>query len=180
MIDKKLLFKNDQIEIYDGQSEHIYYRGEECSCSFGSALTYNITSEIQLTQRGFIKNLWDVGKVVFLAAIESDEYTSRKIITSREAFEEIFITSIGAEIPPDFNFPEHFSRLVKEKGALPIFVNFAHLAVSRGLIECQERVIEKNFTSFYSDLEKLCELYGVRLEIDGGSIRIPTNTLPLN
>lgn len=166
--DKTLLFESESIQIYSGKSQFIYYQGFRASSQcFGTALTYNIKTPLELTEDRFIKSYCLVGSIVGAAAVEAKYYVAKEIITSRSSFDRSFVSA--DEVSENYELPDFFAQLAGSDEAI---ASFRSLALCRGLIKPDEAT--RSYESFVSDIAAVCESYGAEWYSAGAEIIIDT------
>jgi len=87
----KLFYTTPTMEVYGGESSTIFYRGFACATlDKPTKFTYNIKTQMQLTEDRSIQNIWDVKYIIREAILKSD-FNSKdiaSIIAAKGFFEE--------------------------------------------------------------------------------------------
>lgn len=109
LLDRQPRFKTEEIEVYDGNSQFVFYKGIRAGkvpAGSVSLFTYNIISDMQLTEDRTILYTWEVQNIVVRTVLEAtDRRFLRQVLV--EDNESMFETKIDYNSPytsasPDF------------------------------------------------------------------------------
>lgn len=167
---KELLFENESIQIFDGPSEVVYYQGFKASPNYGSELTYNVKSPIKLTEDRYIKELSQVGRILFFAALEASVDVSEKIITSNKSIERAFIGHYCHDVPESYEISDGLAAIISRKDAI---AGFFSLAISKGIAEEAPLTLEE----LVDEIDEICRAYGVSMLNESGMIKVDARKL---
>jgi hypothetical protein len=87
---ERLRFHNGHVQIFDAPSNHIYYRGIRVGDLQGSAMfTYNVTSEMTLTEDRTLKNMGSAMSLIHreIAKISDHQLIRRVLLAPKETVE---------------------------------------------------------------------------------------------
>lgn len=165
-LDKVCLYKDDRVEIYEGQSAVLYYKGIKAKeLSKPCQYTYNLLKHVDLTEDRLIAHEYQVDRELASCITKCTDATLVKtILNIEDSYFENDIDFYWAEGAPE----ETFKSI-----AAPLSVANKSVAAYYHKHEPVELGYEEKLANFMSDLRYLCEDYDV-------VIKEPTENIALH
>lgn len=158
-LDKDELFSDSSIEIYEGESDFIYYRGIRAKdLGTPSKFTYNITEYCALTEDRLLAYDFQVQRAINNAiASMDDKDIIRDIITDKDHYEsQLSMEHHTTSIPGDAFISVYSESRGRVNSRIHSYVS-AHT----------EPVVKKRLVrSFREKLDSLCEFHDLDYELD--------------
>lgn len=185
---KELIYSNNEIEIYEGSSNCMYYKGIKAKeLDKPSIYTYNILKSCTLTEDRLLCYDFELSYIINDAVIglgsEIPELT-KDIITAKDCFEATLSMDYYSNNTPTPEFLEvvkKVSEARKEDKEQPK-VNYSVQTLAARYTPKPEPTPQEKKEGFLSELNQLCEDYGVVwssilntckiLELSGGILDI--------
>lgn len=116
-----LLFTNDNIEIYEGNSEYLYYQGIRAKeLAQNSRFTYNIKSGCTLSEDRQVSNMHEAGLILANSFIKmGDRKLLERILENDEDYYENHINYTGVYLTPSEDF-----KCVVSDGDRGFYINY--------------------------------------------------------
>jgi hypothetical protein len=152
---KAKIYENEDIEIYEGRSEYIYYQGIRAKdLNKESKYTYNIKSYCTLTEDRLIAYDYRVNEYITKALVTMDDSDLAINILSASGFESK-VDFDDCEVKPSDTFLSLHRSLPEHKRNPTI----------SGYIAKYEPEPEKTIDDFFGELESLCASYDIEQDV---------------
>lgn len=159
----KLLYSSEEIEIYEGESDFIYYQGIKAKTIYPiSKYTYNIKKECYLTEDRLLCFDSDVKRVINKSVLELAETNievMENIITSTN---DCFEAELGMEYHCTSTPSVTFKEAVKEVQKSNKSINYSVTKYIDKHEPVKELTRDQKITNFIDELECLCEEYEIK------------------
>lgn len=163
--EKKLLFSNDKIEIYKGESDYIYYRGIRAKdLAKPSIYTYNIKASCALTEDRMISYDWRLHEIISeaVASIESGDITKTIVEAKPTHFESRLDFDYFQSSPKP---SDHFVKVCSES----LKPNHSTTGLIRRHAPPVPKTAEEKRDDFIKAVSQLCTDYSVDCIVKGDS-----------
>lgn len=166
--DKKLVYSNDDIDIYEGESSYIFYQGIRAKNLWGtpSLYTYNIKKNCYLTEDRLLCYDGDVKQIINSAVISICSHNKDVFTNIAMCKSDNFESTLSMEYNSNVTPTEDFNKVIEEFKESKNY-NDLNYGV-RGYYEKHapkpEPTREEEREEFISYLEDLCNDYGVNLD----------------
>ena len=172
--DKKLLFKNDLVEIYQGENDFIYYRGIRVKdLAKKSQYTYNLLQQVHLTEDRMIAYDWQIDEIITdaIASMDKNDIQKTVIASKPEYFERSLDFEYHSRVKPNSEFLKTVSTVSNPNPTVGGYIK-KHTPPA-------PKTKEEKYTDFTKALLQLCEDYGVDniQYLEGGAIQLSGGVL---
>lgn len=164
----KLLFNNSAIEIYEGESEHIYYRGIRAKdLNVPSLYTYNVIQDCKLTEDRLLCYDWQVEHVINESIVRmQDSGIIKNVITATRGHFEATLDMLGNNYhAPGQTFLETYrsvGNIANSRVSEYVAAHTPKTPPSRAQLRAE----------MLSGLDDFCRNYGLDYDVEDDSIRI--------
>lgn len=168
---KSLLLETEDVDVYEGNSQYLYYQGIRAKeLNKPSLYTYNIKSRCTLTEDRTIAYDFQVSRMLAETIVQlshSDELMIGRILNAKDKYFESRIDYSEAERSPSEAFSTAYnnSPTVKQNSTASAYM---HRHTPK-----KEKTKEEKKQEFISDIESLCDDYNIEVEHLDQGIMIP-------
>lgn len=160
---RELLYSNSEVEIYEGESEYLYYQGIRAKdLYYKSMFTYNIKKKCDLTEDRLLCYDFQVKYIINDAIVELSKYQpeiSAKVISAQDGFESHLDMANYTNLKPTDEFLDQFHEANKTESN----VNYSVAKYVSSNTPKPELSPQEKQDEFVQQLEWLCEEYEVEV-----------------
>ena len=167
-MDNELLWANEQIAIYQGESDCIYYRGIRAKdLDKPSLYTYNIKRQCDLTEDRLLCYDWDVQYAIndAVARMENEGIIKTVITAGRDRFESTLNMRHWTNNKPSEKFMSIAHAHSKD-------VNYSAREYAKQHAPAAPKTRKEKHLDCLAQLEDFCESFGLEYEIEDGQVTI--------